>query len=105
MAAEQKTIRTRHSNSLKSSRQKQARRRNSLLRKSFEHCRECDTDVFMMIQLKHNRKIQFFNSCAQWPLSRQQLASHYPAPREIAWHYMATEYAGGEGVSANEPTA
>jgi hypothetical protein len=75
MAAEQKTIRTRHSNSLKSIRQKQARRRNSLLWKSFEYCRECDADVFMMIRLKRNGQILFFNSCAQWPLSREQLVS------------------------------
>ncbi|KAJ5283395.1 hypothetical protein N7505_001375 [Penicillium chrysogenum] len=105
MAAEQKTIRTRHSNSLKSIRQKQARRRNSLLRKSFEYCRECDADVFMMIRLKRNGQILFFNSCAQWPLSREQLASHYPTPREITWRDMATKYAGGEGMSAGEPTA
>ncbi|KAJ5264800.1 hypothetical protein N7505_007593 [Penicillium chrysogenum] len=50
MAAEQKTIRTRHSNSLKSIRQKQARRRNSLLRKSFRvlsgmRCRRLHDDT------------------------------------------------------------
>ncbi|OQE69072.1 hypothetical protein PENNAL_c0141G09962 [Penicillium nalgiovense] len=105
MAVEQKIIRARHSNSLKLVRQKQARRRNSLLRKSFEYCRDCDADVFMMIRLKRNGQILFFNSNAQWPLSREQLASHYPTPQEITWHEMATKYAGGEGVSAGEPTA
>ncbi|RDH26330.1 hypothetical protein BDQ94DRAFT_176464 [Aspergillus welwitschiae] len=105
MAAEQKIIRTRHSNSLKFVRQKQARRRNSLLWRSFEYCRECDPDVFMMIRLKRNGQILFFNSSAQWPLSREQLASHYPTPQEITWQEMATKYADGEGVSAGEPTA
>ncbi|CAI7603982.1 unnamed protein product [Penicillium viridicatum] len=81
MAAEQKTIRTRHSNSLKSSRQKQARRRNSLLRKSFEHYREYDTDVFIMMRLKRNGQILFFNSYTQWPLSRQQLLADRRRPR------------------------
>ncbi|CAG7977552.1 unnamed protein product [Penicillium salamii] len=75
MAVEQKIIRARHSNSLKLVRQKQARRRNSLLRKSFEYCRDCDADVFMMIRLKRNGQILFFNSNAQWPLSREQLVS------------------------------
>jgi hypothetical protein len=36
---------------------------------------ECDADVFMMIRLKRNGQILFFNSCAQWPLSREQLVS------------------------------
>lgn len=75
MAAEQKIISARPSGSLKLVRQKQARRRNSLLRKSFEYCRECDADVFMMIRLKRNGQILFFNSNAQWPLSRKQLVS------------------------------
>ncbi|KAA8641574.1 uncharacterized protein ATNIH1004_011710 [Aspergillus tanneri] len=98
-----KTIRTRHSKSLELIRQKQARRRNSLLWKSFEYCRECDAHVFMMTRLRHNGQVVFSNSNAQWPLSRSSLP--HPTPREITWHDMATKFAGGGGVSAGEPTA
>ena len=76
MAEKQKMTRTRHSNNVKLIRQKQARRRNSL-RKSFEYCLECDADDFIMIRFKRNGQITlqitFFNSNAQWPLSREQL--------------------------------
>lgn len=73
MAAKRNLISRRRSNSLRSIRQQQTRRRNSLLRKSFEYCRECDADVFMMIRLRHNGQIVFFNSNSQWPQSREQL--------------------------------
>ncbi|OJJ42060.1 hypothetical protein ASPZODRAFT_155542 [Penicilliopsis zonata CBS 506.65] len=92
MAAKRSPIGRRRSNSPRSIRQQQTRRRNSLLRKSFEYCRECDADVFMMIRLRHNGQIVFFNSDSQWPLSREQLASHYPKPQEITWNELAAKY-------------
>ncbi|RDH27275.1 hypothetical protein BDQ94DRAFT_163740 [Aspergillus welwitschiae] len=92
MAAKRNLISRRRSNGLRSIRQQQTRRRNSLLRKSFEYCRECDADVFMMIRLRHNGQIVFFNSDSQWPLSREQLASHYPKPQETTWHALAAKY-------------
>jgi hypothetical protein len=39
----------------------------------------------MMIRLKRNGQILFFNSCAQWPLSREQLVSVGHQMRLSCW--------------------
>ncbi|KAA8642725.1 uncharacterized protein ATNIH1004_009477 [Aspergillus tanneri] len=85
-------IQKRLSNSSRSRRQQRARHKDSLFFKSFEYCRECDADIFIMVRLKQNGQIQFFNSDSKWPPSLEELTSYYPRPKQITWEELATRY-------------
>ncbi|KAL4889609.1 hypothetical protein BDV59DRAFT_186170 [Aspergillus ambiguus] len=61
MAGKENISRSRRFNNCKSIRQQQTHRRNSLPRKSFEYCQECDADVFIIIRLKSDGQILSFN--------------------------------------------
>ncbi|KAL2812660.1 hypothetical protein BDW59DRAFT_155231 [Aspergillus cavernicola] len=87
-----RSIQKRISNSPRSRRQQRARRKDNLFFKSFEYCQECDADIFIMIRLRHNGQIQFFNSDDKWPPSLEELASYYPKPKQITWEELAARY-------------
>ncbi|GLA09990.1 hypothetical protein AnigIFM60653_001129 [Aspergillus niger] len=82
-------IQKRRSNNPRSRRQQWARRKDNLFFKSFEYCQEGDADIFIMTRLRHNGKIQLFNSNDQWPPSLEELASYYPKPKQITWEELA----------------
>ncbi|RDH26427.1 hypothetical protein BDQ94DRAFT_155579 [Aspergillus welwitschiae] len=93
MAARPRRIQKRLSDSLKSKRQQQSRRKDNLFFKSFEYCHECDADIFIMVRNKKTGQILFFNSNSSWPPSLEELASYYPKPKQITWKELAARYA------------
>jgi hypothetical protein len=71
-------IRRRLSNKKKAKRQQYSRRGDTLFRKAFEFCQECDADVSLMIRLRNNGRIFMFNSDDRWHPSPQDLVSIIP---------------------------
>jgi hypothetical protein len=63
--------------------QQGSRRRDSLFRKAFEYCCECDADIFLMARLKHNGQIFVFNSDSRWPLMQEDLVGIRHGNKEI----------------------
>lgn len=45
----------------------------TLFLKAFEFCKECNADVYLMVQLHQNGQIILLNSNDRWPLSREEL--------------------------------
>ncbi|EHA26113.1 hypothetical protein ASPNIDRAFT_170954, partial [Aspergillus niger ATCC 1015] len=102
MAARPRRIQKRFSDSPKSKRQQQSRRKDNLFFKSFEYCHECDADIFIMVRNKKTGQILFFNSDSNWPPSVEELvqyspikilrASYYPKPKQVTWKELAARY-------------
>ncbi|KAB8255412.1 hypothetical protein BDV32DRAFT_112494 [Aspergillus pseudonomiae] len=92
MAIKKRIIRRRRSDSSKAKCQQQNRRKVHLFLKAFEYCRECDADICLMIRLKHNGQVVFFKSDSDWPFPEEQLATHYPKPKQVTWQELAAQY-------------
>jgi hypothetical protein len=73
--AKPKRIRHRQSNNQKAKRQQHRRRGDTLFRKAFEFCKECNADVSLMVRLKANGQIYIFNSDGQWCPSQEDLVT------------------------------
>lgn len=73
MASKNRTIRKRKLNTPRTKCKQRSRRRDSLFRKAFEDCCECDADIFLMIRLKHNGQIFMFNSDSGWPPMQEDM--------------------------------
>lgn len=116
MASKNRTIRKRKLNTPRTKCKQRSRRRDSLFRKAFEDCCECDADIFLMIRLKHNGQIFMFNSDSGWPPMQEDMVGicygnketqfliihqffHYPRPKTISWQELAARYTNG----TNEP--
>lgn len=99
MASKNRTIRKRNLNTPRTKCKQRSRRRDSLFRKAFEDCCECDADIFLMIRLKHNGQIFMFNSDSGWPPMQEDMFFHYPRPKTISWQELAARYTNG----TNEP--
>ncbi|KAB8253608.1 hypothetical protein BDV32DRAFT_157910 [Aspergillus pseudonomiae] len=90
--AKTRKIHHRQSNNTKAKRQQHKRRGDTLFRKAFEFCQECDADVSLIVRLKECGQIYIFNSDSRWSPSREDLAFHYPAPLRITWQELAAVY-------------
>jgi hypothetical protein len=70
-------VRNRRSENPRSKSQQISRRRKTLFKKAFEYCINCNSDLYMIIRTRQNRKIYTLNSTSRgdWPPSRQLLVS------------------------------
>ncbi|PKX99516.1 uncharacterized protein P174DRAFT_509435 [Aspergillus novofumigatus IBT 16806] len=73
--------------------------RDTLFRKAFEFCQECNADVSLMVWLKENSQIYIFNSDSRWLPLQEGLgytngckSLHYPVPLRITWQELAAAY-------------
>lgn len=56
--------------------QKSLRRRETLLKKIFEYCTECDADIHFVLRMKKTGQLYTLTSNAkEWPLSTEQIVS------------------------------
>jgi hypothetical protein len=116
MAAKKKTIGKRKQNTPRAKSQQRTRRRDSLFRKAFEYCCQCDADISLMVRLKHNGQTFVFNSNSRWPVVQEDVVGvyhqnkeeqlltayqflQYPTPKIITWQDLAARYNDG----TNEP--
>ncbi|KAB8070338.1 hypothetical protein BDV29DRAFT_181055 [Aspergillus leporis] len=91
MAAKKRTIGKRKLSTPRAIGQQRSRRRDSMFRKAFEYCCECDADIFLMIRLKHNGQTFIFNSDSNWPVVQEDVFLQYPTPKTITelWGILA----------------
>ncbi|KAJ6105684.1 hypothetical protein N7512_009201 [Penicillium capsulatum] len=75
----------RGSSKRKMKRQKQYRRRTSLMKKAYEYSKMCDADVCVCMRLRETGQVYILSSDTTgfWAFVRSQLSSHYPAPKLI----------------------
>jgi hypothetical protein len=71
--AKPRKIRHRQSNKSKAKHQQHKRRGDTLFRKAFEFCQECNADVSLIVRLKENGQIYIFNSDYRWFPSQEGL--------------------------------
>ncbi|KAK9657873.1 hypothetical protein V6Z96_002120 [Aspergillus fumigatus] len=71
--AKPRKIRHRQSNKPKAKHQQHKRQGDTLFRKAFEFCQECNVDVSLMVRLKENGQIYIFNSDNRWFPSQEGL--------------------------------
>ncbi|EAL88787.1 uncharacterized protein AFUA_6G09356 [Aspergillus fumigatus Af293] len=100
--AKPRKIRHRQSNKPKAKHQQHKRRGDTLFRKAFEYCQECNADVSLVVRLKDNGQIYIFNSDNRWFPSEEGLeildytnrhkTLHYPVPLRITWQELAAAY-------------
>jgi hypothetical protein len=76
--AKTRKIRHRQSNKPKAKHQQHKRRGDTLFRKAFEFCKECNADVSLMVRLKENGQIYIFNSDNRWFTSQEGLVGLLP---------------------------
>jgi hypothetical protein len=76
--AKTRKIRHRQSNKPKAKHQQHKRRGDTLFRKAFEFCKECNADVSLMVRLKENGQIYIFNSDNRWFPSQEGLVGLLP---------------------------
>jgi hypothetical protein len=76
--AKTRKIRHRQSNKPKAKHQQHKRRGDTLFRKAFEFCQECNADVSLMVRLKENGQIYIFNSDNRWFPSQEGLVGLLP---------------------------
>ncbi|KAJ5183254.1 hypothetical protein N7492_000870 [Penicillium capsulatum] len=69
----------------KTKRQKQYRRKTSLMKKAYEYSKMCDADVCVGIRLRETGQVYILSSDATgfWAFLNSQLSSHYPTPNLI----------------------
>jgi hypothetical protein len=76
--AKPRKIRHRQSNKPKAKHQQHKRRGDTLFRKAFEFCQECNADVSLIVRLKENSQIYIFNSDYRWFPSQEGLVGLHP---------------------------
>lgn len=76
--AKPRKIRHRQSNKPKAKHQQHKRRGDTLFRKAFEYCQECNADVSLVVRLKDNGQIYIFNSDNRWFPSEEGLVWLFP---------------------------
>ncbi|KAJ5121559.1 uncharacterized protein N7515_009520 [Penicillium bovifimosum] len=69
----------------KSMRQKQGRRKSSLMIKASEYSKMCDADVCVGIRLRETGQVFILSADASgfWAFLASQLSSYYPAPKLV----------------------
>ncbi|KAL5040790.1 hypothetical protein BDW71DRAFT_193097 [Aspergillus fruticulosus] len=80
------------SNQKKAKHQQNNQRGDTLFRKAFEFCQECDADVSLTVRLRNNGQIFMFNLDDRWHPSPQDLAAYYPVPLRVTWQELAAKY-------------
>ncbi|KXL49170.1 hypothetical protein M433DRAFT_141688 [Acidomyces richmondensis BFW] len=71
--------------SKKAKRQKQCRRKSTLMTKACEFSKMCDADVCLGIRLRETGQVYFFSADASgfWAFLSSQLNSYYPTPKLV----------------------
>ncbi|CDM29915.1 Transcription factor, MADS-box [Penicillium roqueforti FM164] len=78
-----KATRSKHVTSkIKLIRQKQCRRKTSLMKKACEYSRMCSADVCVGIRMRETGQVHILSADASgfWAFLTSQLSSHYPTP-------------------------
>ncbi|KAJ5335859.1 uncharacterized protein N7506_005795 [Penicillium brevicompactum] len=85
MASASPTQSNRSKSVRKSKRQKQGRRKSSLMKKAAEYSKMCDADVCVGIRLRETGQVFILSADASgfWAFLGSQLNSYYPAPRLV----------------------
>ncbi|KAJ5183274.1 hypothetical protein N7492_000890 [Penicillium capsulatum] len=79
-----KSIVFNYSSKRKLMRQKQCRRKTSLMKKAYEYSKMCDADVCVGIRLRETGQVYIISSDSEfWAFLTSQLGSYYPTPNFI----------------------
>jgi hypothetical protein len=90
--AKTRKIRHRQSNKPKAKHQQHKRRGDTLFRKAFEFCKECNADVSLMVRLKENGQIYIFNSDNRWFPSQEGLVGLLPLIPSLPFSFYFSFY-------------
>ncbi|CAG8140740.1 unnamed protein product [Penicillium salamii] len=86
--------------------QKSLRRRETLLKKIFEYCTECDADIHFVLRMKKTGQLYTLTSNAkEWPLSTEQInkESNHPEPIQMKMDELAIKYQGQSPQGEHRP--